>query len=344
MRQWQAYLRTNVSREHPRGYQHALGYFVIGSDEEPPLVNVTARDCLAECTSRGSACVGICFEDDEPMPSAPLAKCYVKGKGARYAAMDLSNSHHCNGTASPSDCPYNFYRTSGDIQPHWRNVLLNLASTLRFLDGAEPLSRPGAFAYPDMLEVGNLANATESRSHFSLWAVMSSPLILSFRLTDAARMDEAWPIITNRRVLAVNQAWAGHPGRRLAAADTPAGANPPPSTPIAAVGWEWQIWAKPLGRRSHAVLFVSTGSSASTALALPFANVSADFASWTVAACVFDLYDAAAPAVGPVDPRASPLRSPALDAHDAHFVCVSAIDAAPGASCDAPASRGGCPA
>ena len=69
--------------------------------------------------------------------------------------MDLSNSNRCVGTTSPSDCPYNFYRTSGDIMRHWRHVLLNLASTLRFLEGDQPLSRPGAFAYPDMLEVGS---------------------------------------------------------------------------------------------------------------------------------------------------------------------------------------------
>ena len=34
----------------------------------------------------------------------------------------------------------------------------------------------------DMLEVGRLKNYSESRTHFSAWAVMSSPLILSFDL------------------------------------------------------------------------------------------------------------------------------------------------------------------
>ena len=60
-----------------------------------------------------------------------------------------------------------------------------------------------------MLEVGNLANATEDRSHFSAWCIVSSPLILSFNLSDAVRMDRAWPIITNHRLLAINQMWAG---------------------------------------------------------------------------------------------------------------------------------------
>jgi hypothetical protein len=34
----------------------------------------------------------------------------------------------------------------------------------------------------DMLEVGRLHNFSESRTHFGAWAVMSSPLILSFDL------------------------------------------------------------------------------------------------------------------------------------------------------------------
>lgn len=60
-----------------------------------------------------------------------------------------------------------------------------------------------------MLEVGNLANATEDRTHFSAWCIVSSPLILSFNLSDPLRMDRAWPIVTNHRLLAVNQMWAG---------------------------------------------------------------------------------------------------------------------------------------
>ena len=41
---------------------------------------------------------------------------------------------------------------------------------------------------------------------------MSSPLILSFDLRNPTLMDTMWPIITNRDVIAVNQAWIGSPG------------------------------------------------------------------------------------------------------------------------------------
>ena len=198
-----------------------------------------------------------------------------------------------------------------------------------------------------MLEVGNLANATESRSHFAMWAVMSSPLILSFDLANRAKMDQAWPIITNRRVLEVNQRWAGHPGRRLAAADAPSPApNPPPGTPVAAVGTvvgtEWQIWAKPLGKQSHAVLLVSTGSTSQTVLSIPFANISAaDFAT-AQAACVFDLYDGY---FWQADPQAAALTTEALGAHDSAFLCVTVGDFSGecGDGCASPSCRRGCP-
>ena len=195
-----------------------------------------------------------------------------------------------------------------------------------------------------MWQVGNLANFTESRSHFSMWAVMSSPLILSFDLTDEAKMAAMWPIITNQRVIAVNQRWAGHPGRRVAAADypPPSGANPPPSTPASAVGWEWQVWAKPLGRRSHAVLFVATGSAPASVLTIPFANISSADLAAAPAVCVYDLYDGSAPPLGPIDPSAHELSTGTLGAHDSAFFCVSALDERP-PNCDAAASRGACP-
>jgi hypothetical protein len=61
-------------------------------------------------------------------------------------------------------CPYNTFRTSGDITNLWDRVMANLLTVVPFLspDAASgrpslPLSRPGCFAYPDMLEVGRSA-------------------------------------------------------------------------------------------------------------------------------------------------------------------------------------------
>jgi len=163
----------------------------------------------------------------------------------------------------PGWCPYNWFRTSGDVVNLWDRVISNLMTVAPFLQppkaapkGAAPLSRPGCWAYPDMLEVGPHHapartlpaprpsrpsrpsrtpctprtphpaaphpapcrtarwpqvgrmpehNAAESRSHFSAWAVVSAPLILGFDLSDEAKVAAAWPVISNRDVIAISQ-------------------------------------------------------------------------------------------------------------------------------------------
>ena len=134
--------------------------------------------------------------------------------------------------------------------------------------------------------------------------------------------------------IAINQIWAGHPGLRIAA---DAGST----SPAVPAGAQWQVWAKPLAQRSHAVLFVSTGPEASAVLTVPFAAISSvDFAHGA-AACVYDMYDASARPLGPLSTRGANLTSPALGAHASAFYCVSSVDAT--AKCEKPANRGACP-
>jgi len=45
------------------------------------------------------------------------------------------------------------------------------------------------------------------------WCIVSSPLILGLDLTDEDRVTGVWDIITNRDAIAVNQNWAGSPGK-----------------------------------------------------------------------------------------------------------------------------------
>lgn len=59
-----------------------------------------------------------------------------------------------------SDCPYHVFRSSDDVYNHWENIVNNINSVTPYLTQANeslaPRSRPGAWAYPDMLETGNL--------------------------------------------------------------------------------------------------------------------------------------------------------------------------------------------
>lgn len=121
-------------------------------------------------------------------------------------------------------CPWNFYRTSGDVRARYASVVANLQTTVPL--AAKGLSRPGCWAYPDMLEVGcehgpggtgdpGLSKA-ETRSHFGAWAIVSSPLTLSHDVTNDTVTDSIWDVISNKEVIAVNQAWAGHSGSPFA--------------------------------------------------------------------------------------------------------------------------------
>ena len=50
-------------------------------------------------------------------------------------------------------CPFNFFRTSGDVRETWNSWVRNLLTAVRFLDETDPLSGPNCWAYPDMLQV-----------------------------------------------------------------------------------------------------------------------------------------------------------------------------------------------
>jgi len=52
----------------------------------------------------------------------------------------------------------------------------------------------------------------ETRSHFAAWVIVSSPLTLSHDINNDTIMDEVWPIISNKEVLAVSQSYAGFSG------------------------------------------------------------------------------------------------------------------------------------
>ncbi len=92
------------------------------------------------------------------------------------------------------------WRTTGDIEDQW-------SSFTRLLDrqvGLEKYAGPGGWNDPDMLEVGNGGMTTaEYRAHFSLWCVLSAPLLAG---NDIRSMTpETREILTNRDVIALDQ-------------------------------------------------------------------------------------------------------------------------------------------
>lgn len=158
---------------------------------------------------------------------------YAKLMAATGKAFEIENCHWGDCTTDDASscptldwCPFNQYRTSGDSDNAMGTWFHNLQTTLRFnSDWDAPLSRPGCWAYPDMLQVGRLGCSGQTsgcppatpqilnwtRAHFAAFAIISSPLVLSIVLSD----ENILPIIDiigNKQAMAINQAWAGHPG------------------------------------------------------------------------------------------------------------------------------------
>ena len=92
------------------------------------------------------------------------------------------------------------WRTAGDIEATFDSIVNQI-------DAAVPLAayaRPGAFNDPDMLEIGNgELTAGEMRTQFSVWSILSAPLLAGNDLTTMS--DETRAILTNSRVIALNQ-------------------------------------------------------------------------------------------------------------------------------------------
>ena len=92
------------------------------------------------------------------------------------------------------------WRSSNDIVPTWKSILANAHLTNKWA----PNARPGHFNDADELEIGNgKLTLAEQRSHFALWCVMKSPLIVG---TDVrALLPASLAILRNERLIAVNQ-------------------------------------------------------------------------------------------------------------------------------------------
>src|ERR1043165_10191593 len=90
----------------------------------------------------------------------------------------------------------NSWRTTGDISDNWASMLGIFKANV----GLAVHAQRGAWNDPDMLEVGNGGmTPTESRSHFSLWAMMNAPLLIGADLRSASQAT--FDILTNRDVI-----------------------------------------------------------------------------------------------------------------------------------------------
>lgn len=91
------------------------------------------------------------------------------------------------------------WRISGDISNTWASVKRIVAENL-FLSA---YASEGHFNDMDMLEVGRGMTREEDRTHFGLWCIMSSPLLIGCDLT---RIDSVTlGLLCNPELIAINQ-------------------------------------------------------------------------------------------------------------------------------------------
>ena len=135
----------------------------------------------------------------------------------------------------------NMWRIDWDLDANW-------AAILRLIDTATPLhgyAGPGAFLDLDILEVGRGMSEGEDRAHFSMWAMLASPLIAGNDPRTQSAATTA--ILTNALVLAVDQDPLVVPARIVA---QPSGCELYDSC-------TWQAWARPLEGGAQAVALLN---------------------------------------------------------------------------------------
>ena len=105
------------------------------------------------------------------------------------------------------------WRTTGDIRAKWESVKAIIAENLYL----SAYAKPGHYNDMDMLEVGHLKGRVktafgkddtgltpdEERTHFGMWCMMSSPLLIGCDVRAIPESTKA--LITNPYLLAVNQ-------------------------------------------------------------------------------------------------------------------------------------------
>ena len=113
----------------------------------------------------------------------------------------------------------NLWRTTPDIRPKWYSIMGIYELTMKL----SKYSGIGGWNDPDMLEVGN-GDLTyeENKSHFSLWCMMSAPLILGNDIRNFIKDDgsvdtenKVYQILTNKNLISVDQDKLGIPCKKI---------------------------------------------------------------------------------------------------------------------------------
>ena len=109
----------------------------------------------------------------------------------------------------------NSWRTTGDISDRWSSMIGRADLNNMWASYAGP----GGWNDPDMLEVGNGGmSSTEYETHFSLWCLMKSPLLIGCDVRNMSQ--DTLRILTNHELIGINQDQLGVQGQKVKANGT----------------------------------------------------------------------------------------------------------------------------
>lgn len=265
-------------------YAHSLGLYVDwyanndGCCEAGKVPGYYNSDAHTHVVVNGVD--GLKFDSCGPAPNMTEWAVALNATGRPVLTENCNNQDPFRPSVWPDgtlDCPYNFFRTSIDNAPAYISAISNMMDTVEFL----PISQPGCWAYPDALEIGapiwpypdscspnKRLNLAQAYASFAGWAVISSPLILSFDMTNETEYDTWWPVVSNPAAIAINQAWAGSAGK-LAAQSTQLWSGRVPhgagcEAPYNRTLPYWTVWSKPLPGGTMAAVAMNTVTSTQT--------------------------------------------------------------------------------
>ncbi|MBV5314718.1 MAG: glycoside hydrolase family 27 protein [Prolixibacteraceae bacterium] len=118
------------------------------------------------------------------------------------------------------------WRISGDINATWKSIchIIDLNA------GLAKYASPGHFNDMDMLQVGRGMSYEEDKAHFSMWCMMTSPLLAGNDLRKMTK--ETIEILTNNELITLNQDSACIQAERILIDGTT------------------EVWLKPLGEKN----------------------------------------------------------------------------------------------
>lgn len=232
---------------------------------------------------------GVKFDSERggPMHNITQWAVALNSTGKQMMIENCLDKHPKYLLTDPLTCPFNFYRSGPDNAPDFlgglRKVFYYAQPFLSTSVRGVRASRPGCFAYPDMLGIGapirgspiravaekrgcSSMSFQEEQTLFANWAIVSSPLVLGFDTRNDTEVERYWPIVSNTRALRINSAWDGESGLLIKQSSTVflgmtnVGAaceiQPAPKNKIPT----WLVYRKRIDHATIAALAINAGS------------------------------------------------------------------------------------